>query len=93
MRKLRRRSAWWRQAGWLRLDMKPGRPIETGGTKPKRNRGLLQDGNADLRGGQRTLPIRRIVVVSVVLVRAIRIVGVIRGHVMNPLAVLQQCVR
>ena len=93
MGKLRRRNARRRKAGGLKLDMEFGSPIQSERAKQHWHRDGIRLGNADMSGRQRTLPIRRFVVVRVVLVRAIGIPVVVCVNLMNQLEVLQQRVR
>ena len=92
MRKLWWRSAGWRKAGRLTLDVKFRSQVKSGRAKQKRTRNHVRYRNTDVRGRQRTLPIRRFVIVGIVLVRAVRIRVVVSVNLVNQLEVLQQCV-
>ena len=93
MGKLWRRSAGWRKAGWMMHGLKFRSPFDSEREKQKWSRQRLGHRNADVRGRQRALAFRRLVVVCIVLVRASRIRVVVCVNLMNQFAMLQQRVR
>lgn len=92
MRKLRWGNAGWSQPGRMQRDVEFNSTSRQEDGKQKGNRHYFRDRNADVRGRQRALPIRRFVVVGVVLMRGRRIRVVVNGNAVNQLVVLQQCV-
>ena len=90
MRKLWRRSAGWRKAGRLTLDVEFRSCVESEQANQKRRRNHVRPRNADVRGRQQTLPIRRFVIVRIVLVRPAGIRVVFCVSLVNQLEVLQQ---
>ena len=93
MRKLWRCSARWSKTGRLTRDVKFRRRVESEQAKQKRTRNHVRHRNADVSGGQRTLPIRRLVVVGIVLMRAVRIRVVIWVNLVNQSRRFKQRVR
>ena len=90
MRKLWWRSAGWRKTGRLTLDVEFRSQVKSERAKQKRSRNHVRHRNADVRGRQRTLPIRRLVIVRIVLVRPAGIRVVFCVSLVNQLEVLQQ---
>ena len=90
MRKLWWRCAGWRKTGRLTLDVEFRSQVKSGRAKQKRSRNHVRPRNADVRGRQRTLPIRRLVIVRIVLVRPAGIGVVFCVSLVNQLEVLQQ---
>ena len=90
MRKLWWRSAGWRKAGRVRLGVEFRSRVESEQAKQKRSRNHVRPRNADVRGRQRTHPIRRLVIVRIVLVRPAGIRVVFCVSLVNQLEVLQQ---
>ena len=67
---------WWRCAGWsnagrLMRNVKFKSRVKSERAKQKRNRNFVWQGNADVRGRQRTFSIRCLVIVGIVFVRAV----------------------
>ena len=90
MGKLWRRSAGWSKPGGIKFDVKFKRAFESEREKHKRTRHHVGHRDADLGGRQRTMPVRRLVMVGIMLVRAVGIRVVISVNLVNQLEVLQQ---
>lgn len=93
MRKLWWRSAGRRKTGRVMLGVKFRSPVESEHGKQKRNRNHVRHRNADVSGRQRTLPIRRLVIIGIVLVRTAGIRVVVRVTLVNQSGILKQRVR
>ena len=90
MRKLWWRCAGWRKTGRLTLNVEFRSQVKSERAKQKRSRNHVRHRNADVRGRQYTLPIRRLVIVGIVLVRTVRIRVMVGMNLMNQLEALQQ---
>ena len=75
------------------LDVNCRSRVESGRAKEKRSRNHVRPRNADVRGRQRTLPIRCLVIVGIVLVRTAGIRVVVCVGLVNQPVMLQQGVR